>query len=400
MTTASLGSGSVRRATGRGALQLVRRTAARAEQNKGIAPGTGDGMVPGPGRALEPTLREDITQRFGYDFSRVRVHSNDEAAAAADALNARAFTLNAHIVFGAGAYAPSTPGGRALIAHELAHVLQQRAGLATGPQLAPAPRRRTTLPTLRTARKTRRFFADLNAALTAVLGIRTHLRLSDYDIKSPSQFVAYAAQTTALSRDHLLSKRQATSVCAATTPASVRAVCGTDAQCPTNIRRYQRNRTMCVGSTATNAFIAMFMQTRGLTTAGGGQSVVIEEATPNKMLLNIVHEGVHRLRGRVWAQRSKIGGGYTHSRTGQRLQEIGTTLDEGTTQIITDLVITKLQGIRGRSWFRGYSSSAYAADVARVKAILSTHGKNIAFLKRAYTATSSTTEVQDLQLWQ
>jgi len=340
-----------------------------------------------------------MARRFGYDFSRVRIHSNDEAAAAADTFNARAYTLNEHIVFGAGAYAPSTQNGRALIAHELAHVVQQRTGRAAGPQLAPRRHRRTSLPTIN-ATQTRHFFADLNTALTAVLGIKTHLSLADYDIKAPAQFAAYAAQSLALSHDYQVSKGQATSVCAATTPANIRAICGTDAQCPANIKHYQHNHRMCVGATATNEFIAMFMQTRGLTPVGGGRSVVMEEAAPNKMLLSIVHEGVHRVRGSVWAQRSKTHGGYYHSGTGQRLRFIDTTLDEGTTQLIADLVIAKLQGVKGRSWFKGYTSTAYAAEVAKVKQILSSHGKNIAFLKKAYTATSSTTEVEDLQLWQ
>jgi outer membrane protein OmpA-like peptidoglycan-associated protein len=63
---------------------------------------------------------------FGRDFSHVRVHTDAPAAASARALRARAFTLGSDIAFAAGRYAPSTPAGRSLIAHELAHVVQQQ----------------------------------------------------------------------------------------------------------------------------------------------------------------------------------------------------------------------------------------------------------------------------------
>jgi hypothetical protein len=63
--------------------------------------------------------------RFGHDFSRVRVHAEPRAAAAARTVSSIAFTLGTDIVFGAGHYTPQTPAGRRLIAHELAHVIQQ-----------------------------------------------------------------------------------------------------------------------------------------------------------------------------------------------------------------------------------------------------------------------------------
>jgi len=64
-------------------------------------------------------------------FGGVRVHTDSRAAESGQALNARAYTLGHHIVFGAGRYAPWTNEGRGLLAHELAHVLQQT-GPATG----------------------------------------------------------------------------------------------------------------------------------------------------------------------------------------------------------------------------------------------------------------------------
>jgi hypothetical protein len=65
-------------------------------------------------------------QRFGHDFSGVRVHTDGRAAAAARAINARAYTVGRDIAFAADQYRPDTVGGRRLLAHELTHVVQQR----------------------------------------------------------------------------------------------------------------------------------------------------------------------------------------------------------------------------------------------------------------------------------
>ena len=71
-------------------------------------------------------------QRFGHDFSAVRVHTDSEAARSAAAMKARAYTVGTDIVFGNGEYRPSTGAGRSLIAHELAHVLQNRIAAREG----------------------------------------------------------------------------------------------------------------------------------------------------------------------------------------------------------------------------------------------------------------------------
>lgn len=74
---------------------------------------------------LDPVTQKTFGQRFGYDFSNVRVHTNEKAAASADALNASAYTVRNHIVFGSG-WQPSYYGaGGHLLAHELTHVIQQ-----------------------------------------------------------------------------------------------------------------------------------------------------------------------------------------------------------------------------------------------------------------------------------
>lgn len=77
------------------------------------------------GRPLDSVTRNSMETAFGRDFSNVRMHDDARAHDNARALQARAYTAGDHIVFGEGAYRPQTPRGRALIAHELAHSVQQ-----------------------------------------------------------------------------------------------------------------------------------------------------------------------------------------------------------------------------------------------------------------------------------
>jgi hypothetical protein len=83
----------------------------------------------GLGKPLEPRLRARMEGLFGADFSGVRVHEG----AAAQALGALAFTAGEKLCFAPGLYDPTTPEGMGLLGHELAHVVQQRAGRATNP---------------------------------------------------------------------------------------------------------------------------------------------------------------------------------------------------------------------------------------------------------------------------
>ncbi|WP_238378983.1 eCIS core domain-containing protein [Geobacter metallireducens] len=98
----------------------------------------GDGEVPLSGelderiRALEgggvplgEGERAFFEPRFGADFSQVRIHTGSAAEEMVRSLNALAFTFGQDIVFGAGHYAPDTPVGRQLLAHELVHTVQQ-----------------------------------------------------------------------------------------------------------------------------------------------------------------------------------------------------------------------------------------------------------------------------------
>lgn len=76
------------------------------------------------GQPLDPATRSFMEERFGYDFSRVRVHSDAAAERSAQDLNAHAYTVGSAIVMGAGRFAPGTSEGRRLLAHELTHVVQ------------------------------------------------------------------------------------------------------------------------------------------------------------------------------------------------------------------------------------------------------------------------------------
>lgn len=84
-----------------------------------------DDVLSSPGRPLDSATRVFWEDRFGCDFSRVRVHADGRAARSAQLVDALAYTVGRNIVFGAGQYSPGTQEGRRLMAHELAHVLQQ-----------------------------------------------------------------------------------------------------------------------------------------------------------------------------------------------------------------------------------------------------------------------------------
>jgi hypothetical protein len=81
-------------------------------------------LLSGSGRALDVPTLTFFEPRFGLNLSRVRIHTDDRAARSAAAIGARAFAAGAHIGFAPNQYAPATPSGRRLLAHELAHVAQ------------------------------------------------------------------------------------------------------------------------------------------------------------------------------------------------------------------------------------------------------------------------------------
>ncbi len=78
-----------------------------------------------PGQPLDARTRAFMEPRFGHDFSRVRIHANSQAAEAARSVHAKGFTVGSQIAFGRGEWSPHSSSGQRLLAHELAHVIQQ-----------------------------------------------------------------------------------------------------------------------------------------------------------------------------------------------------------------------------------------------------------------------------------
>jgi hypothetical protein len=109
------------RARGRGAPQGLTGRGSRAANRAAAL----EHALASPGRPLDQPMRDFVEPRLGRSLGQVRVHEGPLATAAAITVGARAFTVGRDIVFGAGEYAPSTASGRKLLAHELAHVVQQ-----------------------------------------------------------------------------------------------------------------------------------------------------------------------------------------------------------------------------------------------------------------------------------
>lgn len=107
---------------------LQTKPAGPASTQPGIAPAQVHEVIGQPGQPLDLATRSFFEPRFGLDLSAVRVHAERGAGDAARSVGARAFTVGEHMVFAAGAFAPSSAAGRHLLAHELAHVVQQRGG--------------------------------------------------------------------------------------------------------------------------------------------------------------------------------------------------------------------------------------------------------------------------------
>jgi hypothetical protein len=102
------------------------------------APATVLEALRSPGEPLDGATRAYFEPRFGQDFRRVRVHSGTSAEQSVRDINAHAYTSGQDMVFGAGRFAPQTSDGRRLLAHELAHVVQQTSPGRSHP--APVPR--------------------------------------------------------------------------------------------------------------------------------------------------------------------------------------------------------------------------------------------------------------------
>jgi hypothetical protein len=97
----------------------------RTLDNQNVAPPMVHDVLRSLGRPLDGATRSFFEPRFGHDFSRVRVHAEGQAPDSAHSLNALAFTVGSNVVFAAGQYRPQSLTGQKLLAHELAHVVQQ-----------------------------------------------------------------------------------------------------------------------------------------------------------------------------------------------------------------------------------------------------------------------------------
>jgi hypothetical protein len=109
-----------------GPVARVQRRSADGASPRTEAPAAVRTVLATPGQPLEPRSRSALERVFGHDFGRVRVHADAPAAASARAVAAHAYTVGNHVVFGSGRFAPNSDWGLRLLAHELAHVVQQR----------------------------------------------------------------------------------------------------------------------------------------------------------------------------------------------------------------------------------------------------------------------------------
>jgi Domain of unknown function (DUF4157)/Putative RNase-like toxin, toxin_1 len=103
----------------------------------GYALSSVESVLSRPGNSLDESTRALMESRFGYDFSRVRIHHDEQAAASARDVSAHAYTVGSSIVFDRGKYEPHSEAGGRLLAHELAHVVQQQSGETRGIQRHP-----------------------------------------------------------------------------------------------------------------------------------------------------------------------------------------------------------------------------------------------------------------------
>lgn len=133
------GAASLRTGSGEGLLHLQRTAGNEAtvqfledEKDSPVL----DVVGKGGGVPLDTAVRSHMESRLGHDFGDVRVHTDDGAAASAKSVGAQAYTVGNDVVFGSGRYDPGSAAGKKTLAHELTHVVQQKAGPVDG---TPAP---------------------------------------------------------------------------------------------------------------------------------------------------------------------------------------------------------------------------------------------------------------------
>jgi hypothetical protein len=136
--------------------RLQRKSASTAPGSSFFIPAMVDEVIGSAGAPLDREAREFFEPRFGHDFSQVRVFADERASMSARSVNALAYAVGNNLVFGSGKYEPHTIEGRHLLAHELAHVIQQAPGLnrqegtiPSGPFQVGSDRARQYVPQLR-----------------------------------------------------------------------------------------------------------------------------------------------------------------------------------------------------------------------------------------------------------
>jgi hypothetical protein len=125
--------------TGHGEARLQTKRAGSGHRGQTEAPAIVGEVLRSPGQPIDPAIRASMESRFGHDFSRVRVHTDELAARSVQSIDAIAYTAGNHIAFGANRYQPRTSSGLGLFAHELTHVVQQTNAAAPAVQRQPLP---------------------------------------------------------------------------------------------------------------------------------------------------------------------------------------------------------------------------------------------------------------------
>ncbi|MEM6468168.1 MAG: DUF4157 domain-containing protein [Planctomycetota bacterium] len=117
-----------------------------ARTERGICPACGtvapveNPLLATSGQSLDRSTRSDMESRFGADFRSVRIHTDASARQSARSMGARSFTMGRDIAFASGQFSTDTSNGRQLLAHELAHVVQQGAEQTSGKSNVETPR--------------------------------------------------------------------------------------------------------------------------------------------------------------------------------------------------------------------------------------------------------------------
>lgn len=109
----------------------IQRRSEQASAQLEEVPASVENVLAGPGSSLPFSILKDMEQRFGQDFSHVRMHTGSAAEQSAHDINANAYTFGNNVVFNKGKFSPETHDGKRLLAHELTHVVQAGNGHAS-----------------------------------------------------------------------------------------------------------------------------------------------------------------------------------------------------------------------------------------------------------------------------